>query len=162
MIPMHQKISYRRQLGYPNSMIAEEFGITVSRVMKIVQSYNLPRHKPSRAIPEEPLRKLIADGYDTHEIATKLAKSQKAIKAALKRHRLAVKQKREPKMIYRRRADVLSPPVWDELDDDLFKTVATAFADTGSGYVAITSFAEKHNLTIDAVQARWHKIAVRA
>lgn len=63
---------------------------------------------------------------------------------------------------YERRKTTFFPPPWSKkMDDTLFKQVSAAFSETGSGYGAITSFAAKNNLTLDATQGRWHKISKR-
>jgi len=51
------------------------------------------------------------------------------------------------------------PPPWDtNMDERLFRICRRSHHKTGGIYPAICRFADKHNLTIDAVQSRWHRI----
>ena len=157
------KIARRRELGYPDAMIADELGKAPNTIAKMAKAAGLARRERDPwTVPAAPLRKLVAAGLPADLIAKRLGKAQRAVDMAMRGLGLHAADEDAPKVAYKRRAVAFVPPAWVPLDDDLFQAVATAFAETGTGYATIADFAAQHGLPIATVQARWHKIAVRA
>jgi len=168
MPPNKSKFTKLWESGTRTQTIADMLGMTQSGVSYWARKFDLEprrRREPLWTKSEiKTLRKLRRECKTGEDIAKQLGRSPNSVYSAIYRYGAPFGVPKPRAKIhaidFKMRKITFFPPPWNsDLDHRLFEKCRNSHCQTGRVYDAICRFADRHSLTIDAVQLRWHRIA---